>query len=121
MFEAFRNNPAAIAGALRAVLIAGLGVVTAFWPHLLTPDQSMAILTFAGAAVAASLLVTFGYTVPRTDPKEEIPPTPNPTWKYAGMSVDGSVVIWNDGTLNHFWEYADKLHVKEIGTAPAPA
>lgn len=63
------DKPAALAGAIRAVLIAVVTLVGAFWPNVFTPAQQAAVIQLGGAIIAVSLLVTFAYTVPNTVPK----------------------------------------------------
>lgn len=69
------DNPAAFTAALRAFLIALLGLGAVFGLHV-TAEQKDAILNFAGAAIAISLIVsavTVKTTVPKT-PSVDAPP-----------------------------------------------
>lgn len=61
MFNTLNDNTALVSAFLRAAL----GVVTAFWPGLFTPEQITAILTLVAAGLALSVF-TFKTTVPKT-------------------------------------------------------
>lgn len=117
------DNAALFIGLLRALLI-----FLTVWGIAISQQQQDATVGLLSAILpVVSLVLTF-FTVKTTVPKTPstdapssaiqrppvIPAAPFPGWTYAGMSVDGSVVIWNDGKgVNHFL-----VNGAEVGVAP---
>lgn len=74
MLEIIKNNPAAVIGALRALVIAILGVLVTFGIHV-SPEQQTALIEMTGALVTISLLFSAA-THLATVPKEPTPDAP---------------------------------------------
>lgn len=118
------DNSALFIGVVRALFI----FLVAWGVNISQARQDATVALLAAVLPLVSIAFTFWTvqtTVPKT-PSEDahpssiqkpplMPTPPFPGWTYQGMSVDGSVVIWNDGKVNHFL-----VNGSEVGTAPQP-